>query len=329
LVLLSGDVKLSKVNFCVFLPFYAFQNALDSSAASSFNQVKDVVLECERLSYHSVWLDDHLMFGRMPILECWTTLAALSAVTTSIRLGAMVTSIGFRNPALLAKMAATVDGISGGRLEFGVGSGIQPEEHQAYGLSFPGVKVRTERMKEAVEIIKSMWTKENTSYAGKHYKVTNAFCEPKPVQRPHPPITIGGSGEDFTLKVTAQYADRCDFGYLPSLEKFEHKLTVLDDYCKKIGRDIKTVEKTCWPAGQVIIALDEVAVAEAVQRVKPANISREDFKKVCLAGTPDECAVKLQPYLDLGVTHFMLYFGEIPDPKGLRVFAETVAKKLT
>lgn len=286
------------------------------------------MLECERLGYHSVWLDDHLMFGRTPILECWTTLAALSAATTRIRLGTMVTSNGFRNPALLAKMAATVDVISGGRLEFGIGSGIQLEEHFAYGFSFPNIKVRTERLKETVEIIKTMWAEEKTDYAGKYYQVVNALCEPKPIQHPRPPITIGGSGEEYTLKVTAQHADRCDFGYLTSIQMYEHKLTALEAHCKEIGRDVKTIEKTCWPAGQVVIELDEIAVAEKVQRVKPDKISRKDFEKICLSGTPDECIQQLKPYLDLGATHIMLYFGELPDTTSLRTFAETVINKM-
>jgi alkanesulfonate monooxygenase SsuD/methylene tetrahydromethanopterin reductase-like flavin-dependent oxidoreductase (luciferase family) len=148
-------IRLSKVNFCVFLPFYAFQSQKISPATPLFSRVKDVVFECERLGYHSVWFDDHLMFGRTPILECWTTLAALSAVTSRIRLGTMVTSNGFRNPALLAKMAATVDVISEGRLEFGIGSGVQPEEHFAYGFPYPDMDGRTERLKEAVKSSKA------------------------------------------------------------------------------------------------------------------------------------------------------------------------------
>jgi F420-dependent oxidoreductase-like protein len=320
---------LSKVNFCVFLPFYAFQSKEISQVTPLFKKVTDVVLECEQLGYHSVWLDDHLMFGRTPILECWTTLAALASVTSRIRLGTMVTSNGFRNPALLAKMAATTDVISEGRLEFGIGSGIQVEEHFAYGFPFPDMNVRTEKLKEAVEIIRSLWSEEKTDYVGKHYEVVNALCEPKPIQQPRPPITIGGAGEECTLRVTAQHADRCDFGYLTSLEMYEHKLTVLESYCKEIGRDIRSIEKTCWPAGQITIALDEIKVAEEIQRVKPENISIDDFEKVCLAGTPEKCVETLQPYIDLGATHFMLYFSGLPDTTGLRTFADTVIKKFT
>jgi len=318
---------LSKVNFGVFLPFYAFEFG-EKNTSPLFNRVRDVVLECERLGYHSVWLDDHLMFGKRPILECWTTLATLSSLTTRIRLGTMVLCSSFRNPALLAKMTATLDVISGGRLEFGIGAGVQKEEHIAYGIPFPEARIRIERMKEAVEIIKKMWTEEKASYKGKHYKINEAVCEPKPVQKPHPPITIGGGGEKLTLKVTAQYADRYDFGYLPSLELYKHKLEVLENYCRAVGRDPQEIEKSCWPGGQVLIARDQKELGEKLLQRKPKRITIGDFEKLNLVGTPDDCLKKLQPYADLGVTHFMLFFGDLPSLDGLRLFAGSVMKKM-
>ena len=321
-----GDI-LNKVNFGVFLPFYAFEFG-EKNTSPLFNRVRDVVLECERLGYHSVWLDDHLMFGKRPVLECWTTLATLSSLTTRIRLGTMVLCSSFRNPALLAKMAATLDVISGGRLEFGIGAGVQKEEHVAYGMPFPEAKIRIERMKEAVEIIKKMWTEEKASYKGKHYEINEAICEPKPVQKPHPPITIGGGGEKLTLKVTAQYADRYDFGYLPSLELYKHKLEVLENYCRAVGRNPQEIEKSCWPGGQVLISRDQEEIDEKLLQRKPERVSIGDFEKLNLVGTPDDCLKKLQPYADLGVTHFMLFFGDLPSLDGLRLFAESVMKKM-
>jgi F420-dependent oxidoreductase-like protein len=318
---------LNKVNFGVFLPFYAFEFG-EKNTSPSFNRVRDVVLECERLGYHSVWLDDHLMFGKRPILECWTTLAALSSLTTRIRLGTMVLCSSFRNPALLAKMTATLDVISGGRLEFGIGAGVQKEEHIAYGLPFPEAKIRIERMKEAVEIIKKMWTEEKASYKGKHYEINEAICEPKPVQKPHPPITIGGCGEKLTLKVTAQYADRYDFGYLPSLELYKHKLEVLENYCRAVSRSPQEIEKSCWPGGQVLISHDQKELGEKLLQHRPKRITIGDFEKLNLVGTPDDCLKKLQPYADLGVTHFMLFFGDLPSLDGLRLFAGSVMKKM-
>jgi F420-dependent oxidoreductase-like protein len=318
---------LNKLKFGVFLPFYAFE-AEEGKPLSSFDRVRDVVLECERLGYHSVWLDDHLMFGKCPILECWTTLSALSSITAKIRLGTMVLCASFRNPALLAKMAATFDVISGGRLEFGIGAGVQRDEHIAYGVSFPKPSVRIDRMKEAVEIIKKMWTEERASYAGKYYKINEAVCEPMPVQKPHPPITIGGSGEKLTLKVTAQYADRFDWGYLPSFELYKRKLRVLERHCRAVGRDFQEIEKSCWLGGQIFIASNRKELDEKVSQRKPKSVSLKDFKKFSLIGTPDECMQRIRQYANVGVTYFMLFFGDLPSMNGVRLFAETVVKKM-
>jgi F420-dependent oxidoreductase-like protein len=323
----KGEARVvKKISFGVFLPFYAFQ---DSEVTSSlFNRIREVVLECELLGYHSVWLDDHLMFENRPMLECWTTLAALSSITTRIRLGTMVTCNSFRNPALLAKIAASLDVISGGRLEFGIGAGVQKTEHSAYGFPFPKPTVRIERLKEAVEIIKKMWTEEKASYEGRHYRIKETVCEPKPLQKPHPPITIGGGGEKLTLKVTAQHADRYDWGYLPSLELYKHKLKVLERHCSAVGRDFQEIEKSCWPGGQVIIAKNKGELGEKIVLEKPKSVALEDFERTSLIGTPNECVRKMQPYVDLGVTYFMLFFGDLPKLSSLRLFAETVAKKV-
>ena len=318
---------LNKLKFGVFLPFYAFE-AEKGKPLSSFDRIRDVVLECERLGYHSVWLDDHLMFGKRPILECWTTLSALSSITAKIRLGTMVLCTSFRNPALLAKMAATFDVISNGRLEFGIGAGVQRDEHIAYGVSFPKPSVRIGRMKEAVEIIKRMWTEEKASYAGKYHKISEAVCEPKPVQKPHPPITIGGSGEKLTLKVTARYADRFDWGYLSSFYLYKRKLHVLERHCRAVGRDFQEIEKSCWLGGQIFIASSREEVDEKVLQRKPKSVSLKDFKKFSLIGAPDECVQRIRQYAGLGVTYFMLFFGDLPSMNGVRLFAETVVKKM-
>ncbi len=316
-------VALTRVSFGVFLPFYVFRSEVP--AASMFSRIREVVLDCERLGYDSVWLDDHLMFGRMPILECWSTLSALAAVTSRIRLGTMVTSNAFRNPALTAKMAATVDLISGGRLELGLGAGVQKDEHEAYGFPFPNPKVRVEQLKESVEIIKLLWTREKVTYAGKHYRVADAVCEPKPLQKPHPQIIIGGVGEKYLLEVTARHADRFDFSYLPTLEAYKHKMQVLQERCMAIGRDFNEIEKSCWPEGQIILARNKAELEEKVQRIKPKDLSRKDFEKSHFLGTSTALTAKLQPYLGLGVTHFMLFFADLPDRGSLQLFAETFA----
>jgi F420-dependent oxidoreductase-like protein len=318
---------LNKIKFGVFLPFYAFKSG-EKNLLTPFDRVRDVVLECERLGYDSVWLDDHLMFEKLLILECWTTLSALSPITAKIRLGTMVLCNSFRNPALLAKMAATLDVISNGRLELGIGAGVQRDEHVAYGIPFLEPRSRIDRLKEAVEIIQKMWTEEKASYEGKYYRINEAVCEPKPVQKPHPPITIGGGGEKLTLKVAAQHADRCDCGYVPSLELYKHKLDVLESHCKAVGRNFNEIEKSCWLGGQIFMIPDHEALDERVLHWKPKSTSLEDFKKLNFIATPDECKQKIRRYASLGVTHFMLFFGDLPDLSSVRLFADTVVKTL-
>jgi F420-dependent oxidoreductase-like protein len=314
---------LDKIKFGVFLPFYAFRTEKRSSLL--FNRLRDLVLECERLGFDSVWLDDHMMLDNMPILECWTTLSALSIATERIRLGTMVTCNSFRNPALLAKIVATLDIISHGRLELGIGAGVQKNEHNAFGFPFPSSNARIERMREAVAIIKRMWTEEKVNYKGKYYRIIDAICEPKPMQNPHPPIIIGGSGEKMTLKVTAQYANRLDWGYVSSIEEYNRKLKVLEKHCKSVGRDLDDIEKSCWPAGQVFVGED---VDLLVTQWVPKGAILEDFLKNSFVGTPEDCIELLQQYAGLGVTQYMLFFGDLPNMDGLRLFAEKVAQKM-
>jgi F420-dependent oxidoreductase-like protein len=314
------------LKFGVFLPFYAFQTK-NIAPEQQFTLIREIVLESERLGYDSVWLDDHLMYSDWPILECWTTLTALAAFTSKIRLGTMVSCSQHRNPALLAKAAATFDVLSNGRLEFGIGSGVQEAEHAAYGFGFPKPSVRTEQLGEALEVITRLWTQKKASFPGKHYQLKEAVCEPKPLQQPYPPITVGGRGEKQTLRVTAKYADRFDWGFLP-IDEYKRKLGVLESHCKVVGRDFGGIERSCWPAGQILLGRDQKDVDSKVSKLKPADMSLGDYKKSTLVGTPDECRERLQVYLDLGATYFMLYFGDLPSVEGLRLFATEVIQKL-
>jgi alkanesulfonate monooxygenase SsuD/methylene tetrahydromethanopterin reductase-like flavin-dependent oxidoreductase (luciferase family) len=225
-------------------------------------------------------------------------------------------------------MAATLDVISNGRLEFGIGAGVQKGEHVAYGIPFPKPHARVDRVKETVEIIKKMWTEEKASYEGKFYRINEAVCEPKPLQKPHPPITIGGSGEKLTSKVTAQHADRYDWGYVPSLELYKHKLDVLENHCKAVGRDFNEIEKSCWLGGQIFMVPNQKELDEKVSQLKPKNVSLEDFKKFNFVATPDDCRREIRRYTSLGVAYFMLYFGDLPDVSSLRLFAEKVAENM-
>jgi alkanesulfonate monooxygenase SsuD/methylene tetrahydromethanopterin reductase-like flavin-dependent oxidoreductase (luciferase family) len=310
---------MTKMSFGVFLPFHTFD--------TSFSLVRDVVFECERLGYTSVHFDDHLMYGETPILGCWTKLSALTALTTKIRLGTTVLCSSFRNPALLAKMAATLDVISNGRLDLGIGAGVQENEHTAYGYTFLQPAERIERLRETAIILKKLWTEDKATYVGKHFAIRDAVCEPKPVQKPHPPLTIGGAGETLTLKVQAELADRVDWGYLPTLKEYRHKLQVLRNHCTTVGRDFDKIQKSAWLGGQIFIAENERELTAKMPLWKPKDVTSAAFEKQNVVGTPDEIIRKIRDYTALGVTHFMLFFGDFPRTEGLRVFAEKVLHK--
>jgi len=182
-----------------------------------------------------------------PQLEGWTLLGALAARTERLRLGLMVTGNIYRHPAVLANMATTVDIISQGRLDFGIGAGWNELECSMYGIEFYTTGERIRRLGEACEVIKLLWTQTVANFDGKYYHLKDARCEPKPVQKPYPPFVIGGSGEQLTLRIVAQYASVWNF-VGGDVETFRHKNEVLDGHCATIGRDSRTIERSIqWP----------------------------------------------------------------------------------
>jgi F420-dependent oxidoreductase-like protein len=193
------------------------------------------------------WVFDHFMpLGNDPTgpcLEGWTLLAALAALTRRLRVGVMVTGNTYRHPAVLANMAATVDILSQGRLDFGIGAGWNELEHTAYGIPLYAPGERLARLAEACEVIRRLWTQTVSDFDGRYYQLTGARCEPKPVQRPHPPFVIGGSGERKTLRITAEYADIWNFVGGP-VDLFRHKNAVLDSHCAEVGRDPASIARS-------------------------------------------------------------------------------------
>jgi F420-dependent oxidoreductase-like protein len=190
--------------------------------------------------FESGWTFDHFypIFSDSsgPCLEGWVTLTALAQATNRLRVGTLVSGIHYRHPALLANMAATLDIVSGGRLEIGIGAGWNEEESGAYGMRLGSLKERSDRFEEACEVLVGLLTQETTTFQGEHYQFTDARCEPKGVQKPHPPICIGGSGEKRTLRTTAKYAQHWNFvGGTP--EEFARKRDVLYAHCADVGRD--------------------------------------------------------------------------------------------
>lgn len=328
---------MSKMSFGVLLS----GRQISTGGWGAFN---DLALEFEKFNYHSLWLGDHLTIGGYR-LECWTTLSALSAATKKIRLGTMTLCNSYRNPALLAKMAASLDVISGGRLEFGIGSGYYKNEYDAYGYPFPPLSARTEQLDEGLEIMKKMWTENRPNYKGKYYTIKEAACDPKPVQKPHPPITIGGGNEEYTLKIVAKHANRWNTA-TGTIEEYKHKLDILKSHCEQIGRDYGEIEKS-YHFHCVGAYLSDDDLIKAMRRAYeregkmiygrgreggiPASFEDwfNDTQRRSLVGTPEECISKLQDYFEIGANYFMLRFIDFPEKKdSLRFFNEEVVNNL-
>jgi F420-dependent oxidoreductase-like protein len=186
------------------------------AAGHPYIELRDFAREAERVGIESFWVSDHFFGGPVGVpdrdcLEAWTLLTALARETTRIRLGVLVAAAQYRNPALLAKIVAGVDQMSDGRVEFGIGAGWKAEEYRAYGYEFPAAGARVEQLKDTLEICQRMWTSDRATYDGKHYRIDDAVCAPKPAQRPHPPIWVGGSGPRV-MRLAARYADGFDLG---------------------------------------------------------------------------------------------------------------------
>jgi alkanesulfonate monooxygenase SsuD/methylene tetrahydromethanopterin reductase-like flavin-dependent oxidoreductase (luciferase family) len=231
----------------------------------------------------------------------------------------MVGCNSYRNPGLLAKITATVDVISGGRLDWGIGAGWYENEYRAYGYDFPKPKDRIGMLRESVEIVKSMWTEAETTYKGQYYELVRANCDPKPLQDPHPPIWIGGGGEQLTLRVVAKHADCSNFGGSP--EEFARKREILKGHCTAVGRDEDEIRKTWSP---------ELYVRETEAELRSGgnpSLWGGDFdvwRAANLVGTPDEVAEKVQRYVDLGCSGFIPWCSDYPDTTSMELFATRV-----
>ena len=289
----------------------------------SYPELRRIWTEADRLGYYSATLYDLL---NVPTLECWTTLSALAAETRSIRLTPLVLANPYRPPALLAKMASTLDVISGGRVELGIGAGGGGGDHLASGFPYPSTGARVRMLEEAVQVIKLLWTERETSFQGRYYTLDKAVNEPKPVQTPHPPILIGGRGETHLLRAVARHANICNWGFGMSVEEHRSRRRVLEEHCREAGRDPSEIEVT--HNTRVVIAetageFDELVAREAAA----SNTSVEAYRRSmtgAVAGTPEQCAETLQRYVDSGISYFFLLF---PDPipsESLEVFARRV-----
>lgn len=277
----------------------------------------------EELGYDSAWLDDHFYGVATPpsddSLECWTLMAALARETSRLRFGALVMCNSYRHPPLLAKMAASLDHISDGRLEFGLGAGWYEHEYRAYGYDFPAIGTRLEQLDEALQICKAMWREDRTNFSGRHYRVEKAWCNPKPVQQPHPPIMIGGGGEKVLLRLVAQHADRWNFG--GSVEEFQRKVPILEGHCRAVGRDPAQIERSWF--GNILIEPDAARLEERLAK-RAARGHGDAYGLNVMIGTPEQIAARIREYIAVGVTHFIAMFGRVERLGATELFAREV-----
>jgi F420-dependent oxidoreductase-like protein len=281
--------------------------------------------EADALGFDSVWLDDHLYAvvrpAGEPQMEAWTLLAALARETRRIEIGILVTCNSYRSPALVAKLAATVDVLSGGRLVHGMGAGWYEREYDGYGYEFPRVGVRLAQLDEALTLQKLLWREERASFSGRYYRLREAWCSPKPVRRPHPPILIGGGGERVLLRLVARHADV--WNGAGDVAEFGRKLEVLRAHCAAEGRSFDAIEKSWF--GNVILDPDAARADVRLARVAAAwGMSPDQMASRALAGTPERVVERVREYAALGVTHFIGMFGRVDDLRSTRLFAESV-----
>ena len=320
----SAGMRPGNVIFGAFMPQgWKMELAGIDGAEAKWAAAVAIAQQAEDLGYDSIWVYDHVHNVPRPaheaVFECWTTMAAISQRTSRIRLGQMVGCNSYRQPSLLAKITSTVDVISGGRLDWGIGAGWYENEYRGYGYEFPVAKDRIGMLRETVEIVRSMWTKPETTYDGQHYQLRRANCDPKPVQTPHPPIWIGGGGEQLTLRVVARYADCSNFG--GKADEFAHKCEILKGHCASVGRDYDEIRTTWSP--EVFVRETEAEVAAAGTRSlwgEPV----ESWRSGNLVGTPEQVAEKIQTYVDLGCTGFIPWCADYPDTTSLELLATKV-----
>jgi F420-dependent oxidoreductase-like protein len=295
----------------------------------TYDQLVTIWKDADAAGYDSAWVFDHLIpiLGADtdgPCLEGWTLLAALAAETEKIRIGVLVTGNTYRNPALLAKMATTVDHISKGRLDLGIGAAWFQLEHEAYGFPFHTAKGRAERLDEALQVIKKLWTEDHPSFAGKFYTLKDAPFAPKPVQRPHPPIVIGGQGEKWIMPLVGRYADgwNAPIGLTP--EDIGKRVAIVREECRAAGRASCDVEVSAF---LVLYSITNVPLAGPVLRLGARMIAGDRVQRSLLAGSPDDIRAKIQTYVDVGVTHIIMNVQPPYDPSLLRRFAAEVMPK--
>jgi F420-dependent oxidoreductase-like protein len=328
------------MRFGVFVPQGWMLDLVGIDPSRQWQAMSDVARQAEDGPWESIWVYDH--FHTVPVPtdeathEAWTLMAAFAATTHRVRLGQMCTCMGYRNPVYLAKVAATCDVISGGRVEMGIGAGWYEHEWRAYGYGFPKAGERLGMLDEGVQIMRQAWTEGTATIAGKHYQVDGAICRPLPLQAGGPPLWIAGGGERKTLHTAAKYAQYTNFD--PEPEPFKRKSEILEQHCRDVGRDFGEIVRS--GSYDVVIGETERDVQEKLAwigahygRVIPADRAereRQTFADGYLVGTPERLVERLRAVEQLGMTYVIADFVDAAyDPSSMDLFATSVIPELT
>jgi F420-dependent oxidoreductase-like protein len=287
----------------------------------AYETMTSVAQTAEECGYNSIWLADHFHTtipgpSQEMLFESWTSTAALARDTKWVRIGQLVTGNSYRNPALLAKMASTVDVLSHGRLTLGIGAGWYEHEYRAYGYAYPPTSERARQLREAVQILLAMWTQEEATFEGKYYQIRGAINQPKGVQQPHIPLLIAGGGEQVTLKLVAQYADACNV--LDDVKTLERKFTVLKQHCEAVGRNYEDIHRTTMITC-VIGDTDEQA--QALFAKKRQVLPPGDYLSYALIGSPETIRQRIASYEAAGIQEMMIIFPDATHLDTIRRFA--------
>ena len=298
--------------------------ALLRQADNRWDRIAESARICDDLGFHAIHFIDHLLAIPDPagdILESWTTMTACATLTRRVRVSANVLCNSFRSPALLAKMGATLDVISGGRFELAMGAGWHEPEYHAYGFEFPTAGARIGQLAEAVRLIKQLWTGEPVDFEGRYYRVRGGRCRPRPLQSPRPPIVIGGAGEKQMLRLVAEEADiwNCSAGNYAQLDR---KVAVLREHCRAVGRDLSSLELSLQDL--VVLAPNETALRAPLDDARRRLSFFGDVDAIAIIGTPDQCIDTLKRKAAQGITYFVCLFTDGGQPETVRLFGEKV-----
>jgi F420-dependent oxidoreductase-like protein len=297
----------------------------DVANDKQWDHILETAQAIDASGWDSLWVYDH--FHTHPgvthesVFDAWTLMASIAAVTSRVRIGQMCTCVLYRPPTLLAKIAASVDAISKGRLDVGIGAGWSDKEFAAYGYDYPSNKIRLDMLDEAAQVLKTMWTTDEAHFEGEHYQVRGAITRPLPQQKPHPPLWICGGGEKRTLRIVAKYGDMSNFG--KSVPEFVHKSDVLAGHCEAVGRNFDEIGRSVHLMS--LVGRDQADVdAKLEVAARRRNTSAEAFAAEHLVGTVEQVNDVVGQYADAGCAEFVLYFYDMGEYDSQQLFASEI-----